>query len=137
MNQKKKFKKKLDTVVTTLRNVADNFLNQMKNLSLHLFIVKWQYREFTRQHREVKGGTAISVLVFAENYRSASQDKVQSAEVELYAEWTKVGDLEFRSIRSLSCKIDSINFPRPSLRESPHTGEWALKSPNRRKGLGS
>ena len=77
--EESKKKKMLDTSVTALRNVADNFLKQMKTLPLHLFIAKWQYSEFTRQHKEVQAGTAISVLDFAENYRCTSQDQVQSA----------------------------------------------------------
>ncbi|GFO42868.1 hypothetical protein PoB_006937300 [Plakobranchus ocellatus] len=40
-------------------------------------------------------------------------------------------------IKSFSAVNSSIIVPRPSRRESPYTGECALKSPSTRKGFGS
>lgn len=72
-------KKEQVTEKGTRRCMVEQLIEEAEPLAQHLFTSKWQYRQFLGLQQNIKKGSAIQVLDFAQNYRCEYQDEVQSA----------------------------------------------------------
>lgn len=62
---------------------VQDFINELcaevEKLAKHLFVAKWQYKQFTQLKKQVPRNWLVMVADFAENYRCIHQDEIQSA----------------------------------------------------------
>jgi len=63
----------------TLRELIDEFVEGVDFLSNHLFIARWQYKQFNEISKSVPENVVVTIADFAENYRCMNQDEIQSA----------------------------------------------------------
>jgi len=82
MTTKKGFKKmKVGRVAkkTTMRDLAQIFVHSLKDMSSHLFNLKFQHQEFVRCKDSLQTGDVLIVCDFATNFSHAEQEEAQGA----------------------------------------------------------
>ena len=67
------------TKSTTLKDLLDDFLEDVAKHPMHLFNARWQLKEFAQLRAHPPPDAVVSVMDFAENYRCLLQDEIQSA----------------------------------------------------------
>ena len=63
----------------TLQSLLANLMKQLQSYSRHLFVFRWQYRQFKTLLSGIPNMWAVVVCDFAENFLCKYQDEVQSA----------------------------------------------------------
>ena len=60
----------------TLKELLKLFSDEVYTLANHLFIAKWQYKQFNTITKNVPKGWLVSIADFSENYRCVNQDEI-------------------------------------------------------------
>jgi hypothetical protein len=63
----------------TFQQLIDELSYELAPLARHLFIARWQYRQFSKLSQNVPTNWLVTIGDFSENYRCAHQDEISSA----------------------------------------------------------
>jgi hypothetical protein len=72
-------KKVLLDVAGTYQELLEEICTQLQNFSTHIFIARWQYKQFNNLKDALPADWLLTIVDFAENYRCVHQDEIAAA----------------------------------------------------------